>query len=149
MIRALLLCVLCVLLPACARDGLKSVSLKGQSFYVELAVDHPMREHGLMFRESMPTNHGMLFVFPTTSPQAFWMKNTLIPLDILYFDSDRSFVSGSYRTPPCGKGNSQCPSYPSAGRARYVLELNGGVGEALNLTRGDKIMLPADLPAGR
>jgi uncharacterized protein len=149
MIRALLLCVLCVLLPACARDELKSVSLKDQSFYVELALDHPTRERGLMFREHMPKNHGMLFVFPTTAPQAFWMKNTLIPLDILYFDSDRSFVSASFRTPPCGNGNTQCPSYPSAGRARYVLELNGGVGEALHLARGDKITMPGDLPAAR
>lgn len=143
-----LISLLCLLLPACAKDGFKTVTLKDRSFMVELAVDHATREQGLMFRDSMPADEGMLFVFPSTDRQAFWMKNTHIPLDIMYFDSDRSFVSASYRTPPCNAGD-QCPAYPSEGRARYVLELNGGVGEALSLVRGDKIGLPKDLPAAR
>ena len=146
-----LLCVvlmLCALLPACASDGLKKVRLKGETFRVELAVDHGTRERGLMFRDSMPADQGMLFVFPSSARQAFWMKNTHIPLDILYFDSDRGFVSAAYRTPPCSGGD-RCPNYPSEGSARYVLELNAGVGAALNLERGDRIDLPDDLPAGR
>jgi uncharacterized protein len=136
------------LLSGCASDGMKTVRLKGETFKVELALDHTTRERGLMFRDSMPGDHGMLFVFPTSGPQAFWMKNTRIPLDIMYFDSDRGFVSASYRTPTCSGGNN-CPSYASEGRARYVLELNGGVGAALNLVPGDKIELPDDLPAPR
>lgn len=143
-----LLLMMLVLLSACAGDGLSKIRLKGETFSVELATDHPTREKGLMFRDSMPADHGMLFVFPMSGNQAFWMKNTHIPLDIIYFDSDRSFVSASYRTPPCSAGD-RCPSYPSEGRARYVLELNAGVGVALNLAPGDLIELPADLPAGR
>lgn len=136
------------LLSGCASDASKMVRLKGESFKVELALDHPTRERGLMFRDSMPDDHGMLFVFPSSGPQAFWMKNTRIPLDIMYFDSERGFVSASYRTPTCSGGNN-CPSYPSEGRARYVLELNSGVGAALGLVPGDKIELPEDLPAAR
>jgi uncharacterized protein len=142
------LVTLLLLLSGCASDGTKTVRLKGESFQVELALDHPTRERGLMFRDSMPPRHGMLFVFPSSGPQAFWMKNTRIPLDIMYFDSDRSFVSASYRTPTCSGGNN-CPSYPSSGRARYVLELNSGVGLALDLVPGDKIELPDDLPSAR
>ncbi len=149
MLRVLcFLCLLCIGLSSCASDGLKTVRLKGESFKVELALDHPSRERGLMFRDSMPKDHGMLFVFPGSGPQAFWMKNTRIPLDIMYFDSDRGFVSASYRTPTCSGGDN-CPSYPSQGRARYVLELNSGVGMALNLAPGDKIELPEGLPATR
>lgn len=146
-----LLCVvlmLSALLPACASEGLKKVRLNGETFRVELAVDHRTRERGLMFRDSMPAGQGMLFVFPSSAPQAFWMKNTRIPLDILYFDGDRGFVSAAYRTPPCSGGD-RCPSYPSEGRARFVLELNAGAGAALNLAPGDKIDLPDDLPAAR
>jgi uncharacterized membrane protein (UPF0127 family) len=141
--------LLAVLLSACAgHEGMQRVTLKEKSFYVELALDDATRQRGLMFRDSMPADQGMLFVFPRTEVQAFWMKNTQIPLDIMYFDSDRSFVSAAYRTPPCGEGDN-CPNYPSDGRARYVLELNSGIGEALGLVRGDKIELPPDLPAPR
>ncbi len=143
-----LLLMMFALLPACASDGLSTVVLKGASYRVELAVDPETRQKGLMFRDSMPADHGMLFVFPYTERQAFWMKNTRIPLDILYFDADGGFVSGAFRTPPC-TGGDRCPSYPSEARARYVLELNAGVGAALNLATGDKIQLPSDLPTVR
>lgn len=137
-----------MLLFGCARDGMHTVRLKDQAFEVELALDHPSRERGLMFRDKMSKNHGMLFVFTVDSPQSFWMRNTHIPLDIMYFDGNRGFVSASYRTPPCS-GGTQCPSYPSEGHARYVLELNAGVGAALQLQRGDLIELPAELPPAR
>jgi len=142
------LLLLCVLLPACAGDGLKTLRLKDARYHVELAVDPASRTRGLMFRDSMPKDHGMLFVFPYNERQAFWMKNTRIPLDILYFDDEGRFVSASYRTPPCGAGD-RCPSYPSSARARYVLELNAGVGEALALAPGDRLELPSDLPPAR
>lgn len=136
--------LLTILLPACASDGSRTVELKGSRFLVELALDPETRNKGLMNRDSMPARHGMLFVFPFESRQAFWMKNTRIPLDILYFDRDRGFVSAAYRTPSCSAGD-QCPSYPSEGPALYVLELNAGVGAALNLSRGDRIELPSKI----
>lgn len=142
------LLVLCMivggLLSACTRDGLSRVTLKGQIYKVEVAADDASRQRGLMFRDSMPADHGMLFIFPQSGYQSFWMKNTHIPLDILYFDSNRGFVNGAFYTPPCGTAN-PCPNYPSTGMARYVLELNAGVGAALDLVPGDKIELPEPL----
>jgi uncharacterized membrane protein (UPF0127 family) len=76
------------------------------------------------------------------------MKNTKIPLDILYFDSSRKFVSVQKRVPPCSAGN-QCPPYASEGNARYVLELNAGQAEALGVAKGDEITFSADIPAAK
>src|SRR5690242_16045958 len=118
----LLAATLC--LPACASGGATPwVELKGKRYVVEVADDEAERERGLMFRDSMPADRGMLFVHEREEPQAYWMKNTKIPLDILYFDSSRKFVSAQKRVPPCSAGD-QCPPYPSEGNVRYVLELN-------------------------
>src|SRR3546814_15102210 len=78
-----------------------------------------------MFRDELPAGHGMLFIHDRLAPQAYWMKNTRIPLDILYFDDQRRLVSQQRDVPPCSAGN-RCPPYPSSAPARYVLELNAG-----------------------
>ena len=64
------------------------VRLKGQKFTVELADTQEKQALGLMFRDSMPNDHGMVFLFPGEAMRSFWMKNTRIPLDIFYFDQD-------------------------------------------------------------
>lgn len=131
------------LLTGCPASDEPSVTLKGQRFTVEIADDDQERARGLMFRRDLPSDHGMLFVFPEAAWQSFWMRNCLIPLDILYFDADARFVSGHFNAPPCNAD--QCPSYPSEGPAKYVLELNGGVGRELGLVAGDRLTLP-ELP---
>lgn len=144
MIRKSALAALLPLLLLCGcplADG-PEVELKGKRFTVEIADDDEERARGLMFRESMADSHGMLFIFDHAEPQAFWMQNTMIPLDIMYFDGDGRFVSAHYRVPTCKHGGNRCPSYPSEGDARYVLELNAGVGAALDLKPGDPIRLP-------
>lgn len=128
-------------LAGCAAPGAQ-VELKGRKFHVEIADNDEERARGLMFRDEMAEDHGMLFIFEQAEPQAFWMKNTRIPLDILFFDSERRFVSGQYRVPTCAHGGDRCPSYQSEGDAQYVLELNAGVGAALDLQSGDTIRLP-------
>ena len=138
-------CVALLGLAGCAASGGAQVELKGKQFAVEIADDDEERARGLMFRESMADDHGMLFVFDEDAPQSFWMKNTFIPLDILYFDGERRFVSGQYRVPTCRYGGERCPNYPSEGDARYVLELNAGSGAALDLRAGDPITLPDHL----
>ncbi len=135
--------VACVGLVACANSNSAFVELKGQRYQIELADDADERTRGLMFREFMEDDHGMLFVFEQSAPQSFWMKNCKIPLDIMYFDEAGQFVSGSYNVPTCRR--EPCPSYPSESDARYVLELNAGVGRALNLSRDDKITLPQSI----
>jgi len=125
-------------------SGLTPVDVKGRTFQVELALDEPSRVKGLMFRTEMAEDHGMLFVFPGEDRRAFWMKNTKIPLDIMYFDGSRRFVSAAYNVPTCSLGD-RCPNYPSDGAAQYVLELNAGVGKRLGLVPGDLLGLPDGL----
>ena len=141
----LLLATLC--LPACASgSGTPWVEVKGKRFLVEVADDDAERSRGLMFRDSLAADHGMLFVHERDEPQAYWMKNTKIALDILYFDSARKLVSVQKRVPPCSGGD-RCPPYPSEGSVRYVLELNAGAADAMGLAKGDAITFSADIAA--
>lgn len=132
--------VLCVLMlvscVACASGG-PSVELGGRTFDVEIAETQEKQALGLMFRDSMPAGQGMLFIFPNEALRSFWMKNTRIPLDIMYFDKELKMVSISADTPPCRV--SRCPSYPSTGPAMYVLELNAGKASELGVGPGDKL----------
>lgn len=121
------------------------VEVGGQRFTVEVADDFDERARGLMYRESMPADHGMLFVHDRETPLAYWMKNTKMPLDILYFDAERRLVSIQRGVPTCAAGD-RCPNYPSRGPAKYVLELNAGRSEPLGLTPGDPITFSADIP---
>ena len=84
-----LLSLLLVPLAGCAAAGKPWVELRGERFSVEIADDEAERNRGLMFRDQMAADAGMLFLYDAEQPLAFWMKNTRIPLDILYFDQDR------------------------------------------------------------
>lgn len=121
------------------------VELRGQRFEVEIAVDFESRARGLMFRDRLPPERGMLFVYEREQPLAFWMKNTRIPLDILFFDRERRLVSMRKRVPPCSLGD-RCPSYPSGQSAMYALELNAGQADLLGLALGDVIAFDAEIP---
>ena len=100
-----------------------------------------------MFRDRMQRDAGMLFVHDVEEPQAYWMKNTRIPLDILYFDTGLALVGQQRNVPPCTLGDA-CPAYPSGAPARYVLELNAGEAERLKLQDGALLKLgPAITPA--
>ena len=120
-----------------------AVELHGQRFSVEFATDDASREHGLMMRTTLAPDHGMLFVFSYQAPQAFWMKNTLIPLDILYFDTDRRLVSTQLNVPPCKAD--PCPVYPSNAPARYVLELSAGTVNRIGVKVGDELKIDGDI----
>jgi uncharacterized protein len=117
-----------------------SVELKGKRYTVELADTPELRERGLMFRRDMPADAGMLFIHDSEEPLAYWMKNTYIPLDILYFDSRLKLVSAQLGVPPCGD-QPRCPAFASAGPAMYVLELNAGQAATLDLKPGDALSL--------
>jgi uncharacterized protein len=122
------------------------VELSGKHYQVEIADDAAERARGLMFRDELPADHGMLFIHDEQDPQAYWMKNTRIPLDILYFDNDRKLVSQQRDVPPCSAGD-QCPPYPSEAPARYVLELNAGDAKRLSLKNGVEMHFGPDIPA--
>ena len=113
-------------LAACSADRVNLRNDKSQvSFEVELAVTPKERSRGLMFRESLPPRSGMLFVFDPPQPVAFWMKNTLIPLDIVWFDADGAFVGRASMT-PCEA--EPCPRFSPAGSPdyRYAIEADPG-----------------------
>lgn len=93
---------------------------------IELAANDATREQGLMFRDRVPAGTGMLFLFPQSGDYPFWMKNTLVPLDMIWIDDQRRVVHVAANVPPCKAD--PCPSYPPNAPARYVLEL--GAGEA-------------------
>ena len=131
-------CFIALLLSGCASAGTARVELDGQRYTVEIAADDAERARGLMFRDAMPMDRGMLFIHEREEPQAYWMKNTRIPLDILYFDDDRRLVSQQRDVPPCSLGD-QCPPYPSDAPARYVLELNAGEAARLKLEPGAEL----------
>ena len=123
-------------LSACTSTA-HQVQLRDYVFEVELADDDNERAMGLMYRESMPKDAGMLFIFPDQQPRSFWMKNTLISLDILYFDRNQTLVSIQHNVPPCKNTISRCPGYPSEGPAAYVLEINAGLAKKYGFKRGD------------
>ena len=115
------------------------VELNGHSYTIEIAADDASRAHGLMDRTEMAADHGMLFVFDDDAMRAFWMKNTKIPLDMLFFDADRKLVSVQHDVPPCL--GDPCPAYSSGAPARYVLELNAGQAGKLGVTSGDELIV--------
>ena len=138
---------LLLLLGGCASGGTHWVELGGARYNVELAQDDATRARGLMFRDRMEADRGMLFIHDREEPQAYWMKNTKIALDILYFDDGRRLVSQQRDVPPCSAGDA-CPPYPSFKPARYVLELNAGQAAKLKLENGAKLTFGPGIPKG-
>jgi len=131
--------LMAMLALAACDAGEPYVEVGGERFTVAIADDDPTRARGLMFVDEMPDDQGMLFIFPDQRMRSFWMKNTRIPLDILYIDRDFEIVSISADTPPCRARNRRCPSYPSTGPAQYVLEINGGLAAEYGIEPGDRI----------
>lgn len=103
-------------------------------FDVEVAATGPERQRGLMCRETMEPAAGMLFIFENERALSFWMRNTLLPLDIIYFDAAGRFVSVQARAAPLDE-----TGLPSAGPAKYVLEINGGLAQMTNLGPGSTL----------
>jgi uncharacterized protein len=101
------------------------------------------QQMGLMYRASLPDDEGMLFNFDPARPVAFWMKNTLIPLDMLYI---RSGVVREIQAniPPCK--TDPCPSYPSKTTIDQVIEIQGGLAEKLGIKVGDRVVLTPITP---
>ena len=111
----------------------------GTAVSLEVADTEPVRQRGLMFREHLAPNEGMIFVFPEPGYYPFWMKNTLIPLDMLWLDSQARIVSIARSVPPCKAD--PCPSYPPSGTSSYVIEVVSGFARQHGLKVGDAVKL--------
>ncbi|MBF0524298.1 MAG: DUF192 domain-containing protein [Deltaproteobacteria bacterium] len=122
---------------ACRGDGKRTVrffqSGKELTVFIAETADTPEKKvRGLMFRKELAKDAGMLFIYPEDEELAFWMKNTLIPLDIIFFSQDMRVVGILHNLPPCK--SDPCPTYPSLAPAKYALEINAGLADALGLS---------------
>jgi len=109
----------------------------GQTIRVELAVTDEEKSQGLMFRESMARESGMIFLFDRLEVRPFWMKNCHFPLDLIYSLKDGTVVDVLKNVPPCAAD--PCPSYPPSGPADTVVEVNAGVAEKEGVKPGVKL----------
>lgn len=116
------------LIPITTPDGL--------TILAELADTPEKRAVGLMERTELASNRGMLFTFPQPGYWSFWMKNTRIPLDILWLDQHKTIVYIEHSAPICHLSGNVCPQYIPPQEALYVLELRGGVAASLGLRPG-------------
>lgn len=136
---ALLLCT-----PSCKNEksaqaaevGVVRVPIGVETFTLELAATPRTQQLGLMHRKTMPQDHGMLFVFEDEQERSFWMKNTLIPLDIIYADAKGKVVSVKQMRPL------DETSVPSDGPAKYAVELNQGAAARAGVKAGDVLSIP-------
>ena len=115
------------------------VCIKKICFNIEIAKTQEEREKGLMYRSHLEENKGMLFIFQDEEIYPFWMKNTLIPLDIIWINKDLEIVEIKNNFQPCEEDS--CPSYKPKQKAFYVLEINAGLAEKYGFKEGDKIYL--------
>jgi len=113
------------------------VCFKNNCFKVQMAVTVKEQERGLMFRKNLKQDEGMLFVFKEEGEHPFWMKDTLIPLDIIWINQNKEVVFISENTQPCSENH--CASINPDKKAQYVLELKGGTSKNIDLRAGDKI----------
>ncbi len=117
----------------------EEIELGGEVFRVELAFTQKSRERGLMFRRELASDAGMLFIYSREQYCSFWMKNTLIDLDILFIRADGTVVNtAAMKAPQPGQ---RPGSYPSKGAVKYCLELNAGTVERLGIKAGDRVEL--------
>ena len=119
------------------RDGEVSIFKNDsliQTIEVEFAKNDEERALGLMYRSSMDEHQGMWFIFPEEAPRSFYMRNTEIPLDIIYLDKDKKVVSIAKNARPYDE-----TSLPSEKPAMYVLEINGGLSDKWGIEKGDRM----------
>jgi hypothetical protein len=141
-VAALLLLVVAV--PALALETFQKSKLTVETagggkfrFDVELALTPGQQAQGLMFHQLMAADAGMLFIYDRAQPASFWMKNTLIPLDMLFIAADGRIVNIHERAVP-----ESLDSVNSDGPVKAILELNGGMASRLGIRPGDRVLSP-------
>ena len=109
----------------------------GHEIRAEIKTTPEAMRFGMMFRDSLPKDTGMLFVHDKPGAYSYWMHNVRIPLDIIFMDSQRTILGIAANAAPCKLEPNRCPQYGSNANTRYVLELAGGEAKRLGLKPGD------------
>jgi len=117
------------------KNDQSKVCFEKKCFVVEIVSTEKDRATGLQGRVSLDKNAGMLFIFEKTDFYSFWMKKTLIPLDMIWMDKDKKVVYIAHNSQPCK--NDPCPGYSPSSEGMYVLEINGGFAKKMNLNIGN------------
>jgi len=138
--RGVKICVLCLVSCVLIFDGcspkVNQVCFSQSCVNVEIVKKPEELSRGLQFRKSLEKNSGMLFIFPQAGVYQFWMKDTLIPLDMLWLNEEREIVHIARQVPPCVED--PCPTYGPEEPSRYVLEVNADHTDVLGLKVGDQ-----------
>lgn len=121
---------------SCTPDTLEMRGASGSTLrlHVEIADTDAERSKGLMFRESLPKSAGMLFVYDHPQSVAFWMKNTLIPLDMIFVDAAGRVTRVHENAVPHDES-----AIPGGDGVQFVLEINGGMAKRLGITEGTEL----------
>lgn len=119
-----------------------NLDIKGNSYQLEVAQSMLQKTKGLGERSNLCSNCGMIFVYQNEGTYPFWMKDTLIPLDMIWLNKSGNIVSIQTALPEPGASLFQLKNYVNSKPAQYIIELNAGQSAKLGLKIGDKIQLP-------
>ena len=131
--------LLAVILTACQSNPIDKACINETCFEIEIRDDDKERAEGLMNRTELENDKGMLFIFEEENIYSFWMKNTLIPLDIIWINENLKIVWIAKNVSPCLED--PCPSYAPQKKAKYVLEINANLSNEYNFKTGDNVQL--------
>ena len=136
--KVFILILVLILISGCY-SSINQVCFEEKCFNVEISDNDIERSVGLMYRTSLSENNGMLFIFESQGIYSFWMKNTKIPLDIIWINKDLEVVDIKKNVQPCA--SERCESYSSTFDSLYVLEINSGLTEKYDINIGDKVKI--------
>ena len=119
-----------------AETGFKKICIRNACVEAEVADSFKNRQRGLMFREKLADNQGMLFIFENEDIQIFWMKNMVLPLDMIWVGADKNIVEIKENVPPCA---GPCENIVPAQKAKYVLEVNAGFVKRNRIRVGNRL----------
>lgn len=124
-----------------AASGPRIILPDGYAIQVEIAADDATRAQGLMYRDQLPQDRGMIFLFTKAGNYPFWMKDTLIPLDMIWIDEQHRIVHIAHNVRPCKAD--PCPNYDPGAFANAVLEVAAGVAARHGLANGQPLRFEA------
>ena len=136
-IRILIVLGILFITSSCQPKGPSRVCYQNTCFEVKVAKTESNRLKGLQFRQNLGEREGMLFIFSERAQHSFWMKDTYIPLDIIWLDDARHIVHIEHNVSPCY--SLQCPVYAPRLKSLYVLEINAGEAAKYGLKLGAKM----------